>query len=149
MVEISQNWLTFSRGIIYCLLSCRIINMTWTRCNYLFQRSQTATYIYLHCKDKIYDRPASYHIQYVKLCHLSSVAATRISSADVHTSAACYQYGHVTQVLKRPHCPHLRCYQLIVAVCMHTCSLVSVSTQTSLSHFSQGAEPELCKLRER
>lgn len=152
MVEISQTRLFHEESltdIIGCLLSCTIFSMAWTHCNYLFQHWQTATYIYQHCKDKIYDGPASYHVQYVKLCHLSSVAASRISFADMHTSAVRYQYSHVTQVLKRPHCPHLLCYQLIFAVCMHTCSLVSVSTHTSLSHFFQGAEPELCKLRER
>ncbi len=144
---------TFLWGIIHwhygLFLNCVIINATWTRCTHLFQLSQAAAYICIYCKDNIYDGPASYHIQYVKLCHQSSVVAARISFADVHTSAICYQYSRTTQVLRRPHCPHLFCYQLIVAVCMHTCSLVSVNTQTSLSRFSQGAEPELCKLRAR
>lgn len=76
----------------------------------------------------------------------SSVGA-RISFADVPTSAFCYQNSHVIQVLKRPHKPHLLCYQLLVAACMHTRSPVILNTQTSLSRFSRGAEPELCKLR--
>ena len=75
-----------------------------------------------HSKDNLYDGPVSYHVQYVKLCHLSSVVAARISSADVPTLAVCYQYSRVAQVPKRPHNPHLLRYQLMVAVCMHTCS---------------------------
>lgn len=42
-------------------------------------------------QDNIYDGPAPYHVQYVKLCHLSYVIAARISFADVPASAVSYQ----------------------------------------------------------
>lgn len=101
----------------------------------------------------IYDRCASYE-QNVKFCHLViwffSVFECCCSSycllADVSAWVVHYQYSHVAQVQKRPHNTHLFCYQLIAAVCTCTRSPVSVSTQTSLSHCSQGKEPELCKL---
>lgn len=53
-----------------------------------------------------------------------SFVASPICSVDVSTSSVCYQYGRVTQVLRRPHTVdtpslHLVRYQLIVAVCMH------------------------------
>lgn len=97
-----------------------------------------------HILGKAYDKCASYHEQNVKFCHLVIVFFfffLFVSASVVH-----YQYSHVAQVQKRPHKAHLFCYQLIAAVCTCTRSPVSVSTQTSLSHGSQGKEPELCKL---
>lgn len=134
------------------LLSCLIFNTTCSRkapgqCT--IQSLQTCNLYLQALQNQITYMTGLSCTICVKVCHPCSVAAAHISFADVSTSAVCYQYSPVMQVLKRLHNAHLLCYQFVVVMCVHTCCCVSVSTQTSLSHFSRGTEPELYKLRNR